>query len=87
MYRDETYLRTCTHREDSDQPAHSHSLIRIFNGRILMAKDAGLLHANNTNSDQNAQANLIFRWAHMSVATFSHAASHFVMLALGMPSY
>ena len=30
-----TYLRKCAPREDSDQPAHSRSLIRIFTGRIL----------------------------------------------------
>ena len=29
------HLRACTPCEDSDQPAHSHSLIRIFTGRIL----------------------------------------------------
>ena len=30
-----TYLRTCAPSEDSDQPAHSRSLIRIFTERIL----------------------------------------------------
>ena len=29
------YLRTCALSEDSDQTAHSRSLIRIFTGRIL----------------------------------------------------
>ena len=33
--RQETSLRTCARSEDSDQPAHSRSLIGIFNGRIL----------------------------------------------------
>ena len=31
--RRETSLRTCAPSEDSDQPAHSRSLIRIFTGR------------------------------------------------------
>ena len=31
----ETYLRTCAPSEDSDQPAHSRSLIRIFTVRIF----------------------------------------------------
>ena len=30
-----TYLWTCAPSEDSDQPAHSLSLVRIFTGRIL----------------------------------------------------
>ena len=33
--RQKTYLRTCVSNEDSDQPAHSRSLIRIFTERIL----------------------------------------------------
>ena len=31
----ENYFRTCAPSEDSDQPAHSRSLIRIFTGHIL----------------------------------------------------
>ena len=30
-----TYLRSCALSEDSDQPEHLHSLIRIFPGRVL----------------------------------------------------
>ena len=33
--RQKTYLRTCGPSEDSDQPAISRSLIRIFTGHIL----------------------------------------------------
>ena len=33
--RQKTYLWTCAPSEDSDQTAHSRSLIRIFTGRIL----------------------------------------------------
>ena len=33
--RQKTYLSTCPPSEHSDQPAHSHSLIRIFTDRIL----------------------------------------------------
>ena len=36
----ETYLWTCALIEDSAQPAHSRSLIRIFTGRIWIPKDA-----------------------------------------------
>ena len=34
----ENFLRKCATSEDSDQPAHSRSLIRIFTGRILDSK-------------------------------------------------
>ena len=36
--RPEMYLQTCSHSEDSDQPAHSRSLIRIFTGRMRTTK-------------------------------------------------
>ena len=38
--RQETYLQTSVPREDSDQPAHSRSLIRIFTGCILNSQGA-----------------------------------------------
>ena len=37
--RRETYLRTCAPSEDSDQPAHSRRLIRIFTGRKLDSQE------------------------------------------------
>ena len=33
--RQKTHLPTCALSEDSDQPVHSRSLIRIFTGHIL----------------------------------------------------
>ena len=39
------YLRTCVPSEESDQPTHSRSLIRIFNGHILITKGAKFLYA------------------------------------------
>ena len=50
--RQKTYLRTYACSEDSDQPAHSRSLIRIFIARILIATNAKFLHADNEHSDQ-----------------------------------
>ena len=38
-----TYLLTCVPSEDSDQHAHSRSLIRIFTGHILDIKAAKFL--------------------------------------------
>ena len=47
--RQKTYPRICEPSLDSDQPAHSHSLIRIFTRRILdrIAKDLKFLHVDN----------------------------------------
>ena len=36
--RQKTYLLPCAPSEDSDQPAHSRSLIRIFTGHIWIAR-------------------------------------------------
>ena len=49
--------------EDSDQPAHSRSLIRIFNGNILDShiKDAEFLHADNEDIDQFAQMDRLIK--------------------------
>ena len=41
--------------EDSDQPAHSHRLIRIFTGVFGIAKDSKFLHADNEDSNQTAR--------------------------------
>ena len=54
--RHKTYLRTCAPSIDSE-PAQSHSLIKIYTGRILMVKDAMFPHVDNENS-AGAQADL-----------------------------
>ena len=52
--RQKTHLRVCAPSEDSDQTAHSRSLIRIFNGPIL-AKEATFLHADNEDYEQTVR--------------------------------
>ena len=47
-----TYLRTCS-TDNSDKPAHSHSLIRNFIGRILNYQGCKFLHADY--GDQTAE--------------------------------
>ena len=55
--RQKTFLQTRESSEDSDQPAHSRSLIRIFTGRIFMiAKGAKFLHADNEDWSDCADA-------------------------------
>ena len=41
----------------SDQSAHSRILIRIFFGRIWIAKDVKFLHVDKKDSDQTARMN------------------------------
>ena len=52
--RQKTYRRVCASFEDSDQPAHFRRLIRIYTGRILIAKSTNFLHAENEDSDKTA---------------------------------
>ena len=76
--RQKTYLRTCTTSEDSDQPAHSRRLIRIFTGRFFLASQrCKFLHADNENTSDCAdvQADLSLLWAHMSEGAFSSVAA------------
>ena len=49
------YLRTGAPSKNSDQPAPSHTLIRIFTEGILDVKDAKFLHADNEDFDQTAR--------------------------------
>ena len=56
------FLWTCAPREDSDQTAHSRSLIRIFTGRIL---------------DIQEYTDWSFRQVHISEGAFSHVVAHF----------
>ena len=60
LQRQKTYLWTCAPSEDSDQPVHSHSLIRIL-------LDAKFLHAENKDRSDcaDAQGDLSLRWAHV----------------------
>ena len=54
-----TNLRTCAPSEDSDQPAHSRRLIRIFAERILDSRWCkNILYAGNKYSDQSVR----MRW-------------------------
>ena len=52
--RQKTYLRACAPSEDSDQTAHSRSLIRIFTGRILNSQGCNFLRSDNEDSNQTA---------------------------------
>ena len=75
--RQNTYLETCAPSEDSDQPAHSRSLIRIFTERILdrhrcSVSSCGQRRLRSDCAD--AQADLSLRWTHLPEGMFSHVA-------------
>ena len=38
---DKTYNKTCVTSKDSDQPAHQHSLVRIFADRMYLLQHLG----------------------------------------------
>ena len=49
------YLRTCAPGEDSDQPAHSRSLIRNFTSRILDSQGCKVSSHDNEDTGQTAR--------------------------------
>ena len=66
--------------EDSDQTEHSHSLIRIFFGRIFDSQGYNVSLSRQWRfwSDcADAQVDLSLRLAHMSKGIFSHLSDHF----------
>ena len=77
--RQKTYLRTCAPSKDSDQPAHSRSLIRIFTRRILDSQGDKVSSCGQQKlwSDcADAQTDLSLRWVLMSEGTFSLVAAY-----------
>ena len=71
------YLRTCTPSDDSDQPALSNSLIKIFTRCILNSQGYKVYPCEQQKFKADcadAQADLRHRCAHISDGTFSHVA-------------
>ena len=66
------YLWTCAPSEDSDQHAHSRSLIRFIICHISDNQECkDLIHADNEDSDQPAR---------MPKGTFSNVAAYLVLV-------
>ena len=79
MCLNERYLRTRAPSEDSDQTAHSRSLIRIFTGRNLDSKGRNVSpcgHRRLKSDCADAQADLSLRWVHMSESMFSYVEAY-----------
>ena len=74
-----TYHRTCALSEDSDQPAHLRSLIRIVTGHIFGQLRMQQFFMRTTKTDKTAQMHRLIRVfvkAHISKGTFSYVAAH-----------
>ena len=78
---DKTIKMACPLSEDSDQPGHPLSLIRVFTAR--MKKAWVLSYPLSVQWRQwadwaDAQADLNFPWAHMPFYRFCHALARFI---------
>ena len=76
--REETYLRRCAPIEDSNQPAHPRSLIKVF--VVRMKKFCVLCYPKCAQlrfllGCANAQADLNLYWAHISRRAYSDVAA------------
>ena len=79
-HRDKTNKMACAPSEDSDQPGHPPSLIRVFAVRLKKARILSYPLSAQWRlwSDwADAQADLSLGWAPISVCWFCHEAAHF----------
>ena len=72
--RGKTYILVCASNEDSNQPAHPSNLISIF--VVCIKKLHPWLSKMRPRKILITQADLILRWAHMSIGTFSDVTSY-----------
>ena len=70
---DKTYNRTCATSEDSDQPAHPRSLIRVFADRMCLLQPPGYPKRDKRkplSHWMDVQADLSLCWSHRSYYRF-----------------
>ena len=73
---DKTYNTTCATSEDSDQPAHPRSLIRVFTDRTCHLKPPGCPKMDTREALPywvNVHADLSLCWSHRFYCRFCHA--------------
>ena len=81
---DKTSRMTCVPSEDSDQPGHLPSLIRVFAVRMKKAWDLSYRFSPQRRlwSDwADAQADLSSRWAHMPFCWFCHEVAQILFVS------
>ena len=80
--RQNAYLQTCAPSEDSDQPAHSRSLIKIFSMRTFDSQGCKVSPCGQRRLwlvCTDAQADLCIHWPHISENTLSDWSSQLVL--------
>ena len=80
----------CSPSEDSDQPGHAPSLVRVFAVRVkkTWVLSYPLSAQRRLWSDlADAQADLCLRWAHMPLCWFCHEAAHITTNCLSIYRY
>ena len=78
MY-DKTCNKTCAISEDTNQTAHSRSLIRVFADRMCLQQAPGYPKRNEREPLSywiDVQADLNLCWSHRSYGTFCRALAH-----------
>ena len=76
---DKIYNKTCATSEDTDQPAHPRSLIRVFADRMCFLQPPGYPKRDKREPLQywvDVQADLSLCWSHGSYCRFCHALVH-----------
>ena len=70
---DKTYEKTCATSEDSDQPAHPRSLIRVFADRMYLLLPPGYIEKHERKPlppSLDEQADLCLCWSHGLLLSF-----------------
>ena len=76
---DKTYNKTCVTREDSDQPAHPRSLIRVYADRMCLLRPPGYPKRDGREPLPylvDVKADLSLCWSHRSYCRFCRALAH-----------
>ena len=78
---DKTPKNECAPSEDSDQPGHPPSLIRVFACAQWVAKGPRFLHADSKNSDQTGRMPKLI-WVFAGLCWFCHVVAHMEVLMM-----
>ena len=78
-YTEPAHNKICTTSEDSNQPMHSHSLIKVFTDRICLLQAPGYpkrVEQDHLPNWVDVQADLSLCWPHRSYCRFFRALAH-----------
>ena len=75
-----SYKIACAPSKDSDQPAHQHSLIKVFAGQSIGSQGSKAIQRALWSDCADTQADLSLRWVHMQSCRKCFAPVHFLNL-------